>query len=145
MMTTRPEYVTVFDPLDDDLLEFNPDSTELASKAMVTVHDTGRLFMIFYPHNDHVGKRDYRLSDDVLGIYYALDNGQIVLCAYERKNINLLEKDLMTSGVGPLMLPVAKYQFKDPVLYDFISSGSEDFEEFVDIISERESDDDFDE
>ena len=88
MMTTRPEYVTVFDPLDDDLLEFNSDSTELVSSAMVTAHDTGRLFMIFYPHNDHVGKQDYRLSDDVLGIYYVLDNGQIVLCAYERKNIN---------------------------------------------------------
>ena len=145
MMTTRPEYVTVFDPLDDDLLEFNSDSTELVSSAMVTAHDTGRLFMIFYPHNDHVGKQDYRLSDDVLGIYYVLDNGQIVLCAYERKNINMLEKDLMTSAIGPFMLPVAKYQFKDPVLYDFISSGSEDFEEFVDIISEREPDDDFDE
>lgn len=142
MMTSRPEYITVFDSLEDDLFDFNSDSTQLVSSAMVTAHDTGRLFMIFYPHNDHVGKQDYRLSDDVLGIYYVLDNRQIVLCAYERKNINMLEKDLMTSDIGPFMLPVGKYRFKDPVLYDFISSGSEDFEEFVEIISEREPDHD---
>lgn len=151
MMTSRPEFVTVFDPLEDSIsLEpgrlFTCDSTDLVSSAMVTEHDTGRLFMIFYPHNDHVSKKDYRLSDDVMGIYYVLDNGQIVLCAYERSNINLLEKDLISAPIGRLMMPVAKYQFKDPVLYDFISSGCEDFEEFVDVISERTTDDDnFDE
>lgn len=155
MMTSRPEFITVFDPLDDDIFDdaddsismepgrlFTCDSTDLVSSAMVTEHDTGRLFMIFYPHNDHVAKKNYRLSDDVMGIYYVLDNGQIVLCAYERSNINLLEKDLISAPVGRLVLPVAKYQFKDPVLYDFISSGFEDFEEFVDMISERTADDD---
>ena len=71
-----------------------------------------------------------------------LDSGQIVLCAYERKNINLLEEDLFSSPIGSLMLPIGKYQFKEPVIHDFISSECEDFEEFVDMISEREDDDD---
>ena len=157
MMTSRSEFITVFEPLDEELPEeltpdmcgdvgllFNSDSTELVSTAMVTDHDAGRAFIIFYPHNDHVGKKNYRLSDDVLGMYYVLDNGQIVLCAYERKNINLLEKDLLSSPIGSLVMPVAKYQFREPVIFDFISSGGDDFEEFVEMISERE-DDDFDE
>lgn len=142
MMTSRSEYVTVFDPIDEELFMdgdfFTSASTDLVSSALVTAHDTGRVFMIFYPHNDHVGKKDYRLSDDVMGIYYVLDNGQIVLCAYERKNINLLEKDLLSSPIGSFVIPAAKYQFTEPVLFDFISSGSEDFEEFVEMISERD-------
>lgn len=146
MMTSRHEFVTVFDPLDDEVVMdgdfFNSDTTELTASAMVTHHSVGRLFMIFYPHNDHVGKKEYRLSDDVLGLYYVLDSGQIVLCAYERKNINLLEEDLFSSPIGSLMLPIGKYQFKEPVIHDFISSECEDFEEFVDMISEREDDDD---
>ena len=149
MMTSRPEFVTVFDPLDEEEVMvgefFNSGSTDLVSSAMVTEHSPGRLFMIFYPHNDHVAKKDYRLSDDVMGIYYVLDSGQIILCAYERRNINLLEKDLMSSPVSSMLVPVAKYQFKEPVLYDFISSEGEDFEEFVDMISEHEDDGDFDE
>lgn len=149
MMTSRPEFVTVFDPLDEEEVMvgefFNSGSTDLVSSAMVTEHSTGRLFMIFYPHNDHVAKKDYRLSDDVMGIYYVLDSGQVILCAYERRNINLLEKDLMSSPVSSMLVPVAKYQFKEPVLYDFISSEGEDFEEFVDMISEHEDDGDFDE
>ena len=86
-------------------------------------------------------KKDYRLSDDVLGIYYILNSGQVILCAYERKNIGLLEKDLLSSPMSPVLLPSAKYQFMEPMLYDFISSGSYDFEEFVELISDGDSDD----
>ncbi|MGN1333851.1 MAG: hypothetical protein ACI4U1_01945 [Anaerovoracaceae bacterium] len=140
MMTSRPEFITVFDPIEGEL----PDElvfSELISSAMVTEHESGRLFMIFYPHNDHVRKKDYRLSDDVLGIYYILNSGQVILCAYERKNIGLLEKDLLSSPMSPVLLPSAKYQFTEPMLYDFISSGSYDFEEFVELISDGDSDD----
>lgn len=137
MITSKPEFITLFDFMGEGS-EFESNATRLTERAMVTHHDNGRILMIFHPHNDHVGKREYRLSDDVIGVYYILDDGQIILSANDRPCIELLEKDLLTSRYGSLVVPIAKYQFKEPVLYDFISSGFDDFEEFVEMISENE-------
>ena len=154
MMTSRPEFITVFNPVEGNIYEsdeitiennpglvFTLDSTDLVSTAMVTEHEAGRVYMMFYPNNDHVSSREYRLSDDVRGVYYILDNGQFVLCAYDSSSIELLEKDITSSGIGPYLYLAARYQFKEPVLYEFIGSGSEDFLEFADIISDGENDD----
>ncbi len=139
MMTSRPEYITVFDFMGKGI-EFENDATEMTASAMVTDHENGRVLIIFYPNNDHVGRKQYRLSDDVLGIYYILDDGQIILSAYDKDTIKILETDLLKSSYGGLVVPIAKYQFKEPVLYDFINSGFDDFEEFVDLISDKEDD-----
>ena len=139
MMTSKPEFITLFDFMGEGK-EFENDATKLTAKAMVTDHDSGRILMIFHPHNNHVGKREYRLSDDVIGLYYILDDGQIILSANDRPSIELLEQDLLTSRYGSLVVPIAKYQFKEPVLYDFISSGFDDFEEYVELISEKDED-----
>jgi len=139
MMTSKPEFITLFDFMGEGK-EFENDATKLTAKAMVTDHDSSRILMIFHPHNNHVGKREYRLSDDVIGLYYILDDGQIILSANDRPSIELLEQDLLTSRYGSLVVPIAKYQFKEPVLYDFISSGFDDFEEFVEMISEKDED-----
>ena len=139
MMTSKPEFITLFDFMGEGS-EFENDATPLTEKAMVTQHDNGRILMIFYPDNNHVGKSEYRLSDDVIGVYYILDDGQIILSANDRKSIKILENDLHGSPYGHLVVPIAKYQFKEPVLYDFISSGMDDFEEFVEMVSEKEDD-----
>ena len=38
------------------------------------------------------------------------------------------------------VVPVSKYEFKEPVLFDFINSGFEDFEDFVDVIARNPED-----
>lgn len=154
MMTSRPEFITIFDPVDENIYEsdqitiennpglvFTLDSTDLVNTAMETEHEAGRVFMIFYPHNDHVNSKEYRLSNDVLGVYYILYSGQFVLCAYDKHSIDLLEKDLTSSSLGPQLVLTAKYQFKEPILYDFINSQSDDFCEFADLISSDGNDD----
>ncbi|MBR5230568.1 MAG: hypothetical protein IKW01_06870, partial [Firmicutes bacterium] len=137
MMTSRPEFITLFDFMGEGS-EFENDATPLTEKAMVTDHDSGRILMIFHPDNNHVGKSEYRLSDDVVGVYYILDSGQIILSSNDRSGIERLEEDLLSSRYGNLVVPVAKYQFKTPVLYDFISSGHDDFELFVEMISQKD-------
>ena len=44
------------------------------------------------------------------------------------------------SGIGGYkkLIPTAKYEFQEPVLYEFIQSGFEDFELFVDAIKTGE-------
>ena len=137
MITDRPEFVTVFDcpaQYADAALTF----TDRLENSMLTEHENGRLFMIFYPHNNHVAKPVFRLSDDVFGVFYLSDNGQILLSSASRSNLRSLEHDLMTSSVGKVVTPLSRYQFQEPVLYDFVNSIFDDFEEFVDMISELE-------
>ena len=56
-------------------------------------------------------------------------------CAFDRESIQLLEKDFSTSALSAVSFPSAKYEFKSPVLFDFVSSGIEDFEDFVNLIA----------
>lgn len=134
-MTRRSEYITVTDIIPYSP-EFTQDTTELAARAMVTDHERGRLFMIFSPHNDHVKKPVFMLNDDVLGIYYVTDDdSQLILAAYSLDGIQALEEDLQKSYMADCVVPVSKYEFKEPVLFDFINSGFDDFEDFVDLIA----------
>ncbi len=140
MMTRRSEYITVTDIIPYSP-EFTQETTSLTERAMITEHDNGRLFMIFSPHNDHVKKPVFMLNDDVLGIYYvADDNSQLILASYSLDGIKELEKDLQKSYMADCVVPVSKYEFKEPVLFDFINSGFEDFEDFVDVIARNPED-----
>ncbi len=134
MMTSRGEYVTVTD-LVADAPSFTKQTTLLAEKSMVTDHDNGRLFMIFHPDNDHVKKQTYLLNDDVLGIYYVVEDSQLILASYSLEGIRRLEADLAQSKMADYVVPVSKYEFKEPVLFDFMNSIFDDFEDFVDAIS----------
>lgn len=141
MMLTRDEYITVFDVVEDAPV-FNHNSTSLAARSMVTLHDRGALFMVFHPHNNHVNQPIFRLNEDVLGIYYVSDSGQIILAAYNNEGIRAMEADFIRSGYIKYAILVAKYQFKDPVLYDFITSEFDDFEDFVAAIADGSYDND---
>ena len=134
MMLTRPEYVTVFD-LFEDAPTFTRNSTELSRRAMITPHDNGSLFMIFHPHNNHVSNAVYLLNDDVLGTYYVSDSGQLILSSYTPEGIHALERDFLHSDWIRCCALVAKYQFEEPVMEEFMDSGFEDFTDFAAFIS----------
>ncbi len=130
MMTSRPEFITVAD-LVPSAPEFDRHTTQFTRKAMISDYASGKLFMIFQPHNDHVKNSTYLLNDDVLGIYFVLEDNQLILASYNIKDIRKLELDLAESSMAPFIVPVSKYEFKDPVLFDFINSSFDDFEDFV--------------
>ena len=130
MMTSRPEFITVTD-LVPSAPEFDRHTTKLTSKSMVTDYENGQLFMIFQPHNDHVKNATYLLNDDVLGVYYLIEDNQLILASYNLSDIRRMELDLAESSMAPYIVPVSKYEFKDPVLFDFINSSFDDFEDFV--------------
>lgn len=134
MQLGRPEYVTVFD-FYEDAPPFTRNSTPLAQKAMINTHDNGQLFMMFHPHNNHVSKQVYLLNDDVLGTYYVTDSGQIILSSYTQEGIRTLEWDFCHSDWVAFSQLVGKFQFDEPVLDEFISSGFEDFNDFAMLIA----------
>ena len=141
MMLTRPEYVTVFDWY-EDAPAFTRNSTQLTQRAMITAHENGSLFMVFHPHNNHVNKQVYLLNDDVLGNYYVSNSGQLVLSSYTLEGIRAMEADFMASGLCAFAALAGKYQFGEPVMEEFISSGFDDFTDFASFIAKDSYDGD---
>lgn len=133
MMLGRPEFVSVYQ-LPEGSEPFSKSATKLTRRAMLTDHETGDLYMIFHPNNKHVAKKEYRLNEDILGIYFVTPKGQLIATAYSLAEIRILEYDLMTSNAYEDIRPVSTYEFCEPVLYEFVQSGFEDFEEFIDLI-----------
>lgn len=132
MKLARPEFVSVYEILGD--IEISRASTALMMDSMITDHDSGQLFMIFNPNNKHVAKKQYRLNEDVLGMYFNTTSNQLLVAAYSMDEIRRLEKDLSYSNIAKNLVPLSKYEFKEPVLYEFINSNFEDFDDFVDAI-----------
>ena len=133
MMLAKPEFITVYEtliPVD----EFASLLAQVPLNCLITPHDNGKLYMMFHNHNNHVNKQVFMLSADVAGIYYLSDSGQLLAVAYDLPAIHALEKDLRKSVLSPYVVPTDKYEFKEPVLYDYIESDFEDFNEFIEFI-----------
>ena len=89
--------------------------------TVMSTHENGRLFMVFKSNNDHVNSRIFRLSNDVKGIYFLTDYGQLILASYSISDIRALEKKLRLSPLAPFLMITSKYEFKEPVLFEFIT------------------------
>lgn len=133
---SRPEFITAVDYI-GHMDDFNRYSTPLTEKSMITQHEFGQVYMIFNPTNGHVDKQIFRLNGDVFGVYYHSDENQLLLAAYSQKNIEALEEDLMSSKIGTFCIPQGRYQFEEPVLFKFIQSGYERFEDFIEVIKKE--------
>ena len=137
MMLSRPEYVSVYEIIVDPE-EFDEKSWDLSLSTMVTIHDNGKLFLSFNTNNNHVNKQVFRLSDDVYGLYFVTDFGQLILSASTLKNIQSMENKILKSPLGHILIPGSKFEFKEPVLYEFIQSDFDDFDEFVEYLNPEE-------
>ena len=133
MMLSRPEFVTVYEILCSPE-EFDANLSALTAGALLTLHENGRLFLSFNKKNDHVNSKVFRLNEDVSGIYYVSDYGQMIIASYSIRGIHAMEKELRKSDLSQSLMAISKYEFKEPVLYEFIQSDFEDFEEFLEFI-----------
>ena len=134
MMLNHPEFITVYEVLIemDDFLKLFSVHT---ANSMQTLHENGRLYLEFNKNNDHVNRKIFRLNEDIHGLYYATDYGQFIIAAYSLNEIHEIEKTLSRSEVNTCILPTAKYEFKEPILYEFIQSDFEDFSDFLDFLN----------
>ena len=133
MMLSRSEFVTAFEVLCDPE-EAQRILEETLPTAMKSRHETGKLFMLFHQNNEHVNRRVFRLNDDIHGLYFMTDYGQLVTGAYTLPAIWDAERKLQKSLLGMVLVPIGKYEFKEPVLLDFVQSDYDDFEDFLDDI-----------
>lgn len=130
LMLTQPEYVTVYD-VAGDLSGFDTKTFSLLKTGLLSQHECGKLFSVFYPNNAHLAQSTYYMYDDLFGICYVLDSGQIVLASRSYENILKLEKELEESRYGPSLVLVSRYEFNHSLIHDFVNRNYEDFEDFL--------------
>lgn len=136
MMLSRPEFITVYDLATDNDEFIDGCLAEITTNAMMTVHENGRLFLAFNKNNAHVDQAVFRLNEDVYGMFYISDFGQMIIASYQVSSIQSLELDLRKSNLRNYLNMTSKYEFKEPVLYEFIQSDFDDFEDFLEFIRE---------
>ncbi|MBQ2678164.1 MAG: hypothetical protein IJF96_04605 [Firmicutes bacterium] len=134
----RSEFITVYD-IDIDPATGDPYSlTGLVSRifpsAAVSEHENGSLHMIFHTNNSHVGRRVYMLNDDICGIVFLSEGGQLLLASYDEVSIMALEQSIEQSPVSHYTAVSGKFKFKEPVLYEFMQGDFIDFDEFLEFI-----------
>ncbi|MCR5481634.1 MAG: hypothetical protein K6F52_02460 [Clostridia bacterium] len=137
MKLSKPEFISVYDILIGPD-EFDRQAASLTIDAMMTVHPSGKLFMFFNKNNNHVDSDVFRLSDDVFGMFYVTSFGQLLISSNELSSIRSLETSLKHCSVSRNVVSIAKFEFKDPIMYEFIQSEFEDFMEFLDCIRDDE-------
>ena len=131
----KSEYVTVYDIiLPPKELEKNLDEFKVGFHTTESQCENGRLFMAYRPNNDHVDRRIFQLSDDVRGIFFVSDHNQLIVSAYDVSDLHVLEARLGRNVLAPYLLQNAKYEFIEPVLYEFVHSDIDYFDEYLSLI-----------
>lgn len=133
MILAHSEFITIYEIVPDPEM-FTMTMLQSAVNAVITGYECGTMFMIFNPHNDHVNKKVFKLHNDVYGLYFVSNAGQLLVSSSSRENIYAMEHDLRQSQLSKDLVMSAKYEFHEPVLLDFINSDFDSFEEFLDFI-----------
>ena len=132
ILLRKTEYATVYEFfMQDEDIDENLGEFVLNMNTVMTMHPNGRLFMAFKPTNAHVNERVFMLSNDVRGVYFLSNYGQLIVCAYSPEDIVALEDGLADSPISRYLMLTGKYELLDPVLLEFINSDYTDFQSFI--------------
>ena len=132
ILLRKTEFATVYEFfMEDEDINENLGEFVLNMNTVMTTHPNGRLFMAFKPTNAHVDERVFMLSNDVKGVYFLSNYGQLIVCAYSAEDINELEMGLADSPLRHFLIMTGRYELLDPVLFEFINSDYTDFQSFI--------------
>lgn len=135
MMLRSTELITVFTfPEDSD--ELRAAFREFTIMCTDNSYRNGHLYVQFHADNSHVGRALYRLNDDMRCVFYFSNQGQLLLMCSDPL-IAFTEENLLLKALQPFRIVVGtRFEFPDPVLYEFINSDFDDFMDFLDYFCE---------
>ena len=139
MKLARPEYVTVYEIAGSVDQLFGELDIQYAG-ALQNITEGGRLYIAFNEDNRHMDNSVYLLNDDVKEILYVTVEDQLIIGSYTLAGIKRLENRLIMSGMARQLIEVAKYEFREPILYDYTASYGGDFIRYVEEIMGFEDD-----
>ncbi|WP_419726113.1 hypothetical protein [Terrisporobacter petrolearius] len=125
---SKSEFIDIYKVKNKDefLMEFYNDNPFMLKSEM----EEGVFFTRFNFNNNHVKKDIYVINNDIKSIYYQLGD-KFFVGTYSERDRKYINKLLMTKYKEYLKVDES-YFFEENVLYDFVESGSDDFEDFLD-------------
>lgn len=125
---SKSEFIDIYKVKNTDefLMEFYNDNPFMLKSEM----EEGVFFTRFNFNNNHVKKDIYVINNDIKSIYYQLGD-EFFVGTYSERDRKYINKLLMTKYKEYLKVDES-YFFEENVLYDFVESGSDDFEDFLD-------------
>ena len=125
---SKPEYLAIYDLENKD--EFIDKFYKLNPFVLKSELDLGMLFTRFNFDNNHVKKDTYVINNDLTALYYQL-NDKLFVATYNKKDRLYINK-LLQCNFSDYVKIKEELFFEQNVLYDFVESESEDFEDFLD-------------
>ena len=125
---SKSEFIDVYklENKDEFLNRFYEDNPFMLKSEM----EEGVFFTRFNFNNNHVKEDVYVINNDIKSIYYQLGE-ELFVGTYSEKDRKYINKFLLTKYKDFLTVSES-YFFEENVLYDFVESGSDDFEDFLD-------------
>ncbi|NLD11006.1 hypothetical protein [Aminicella lysinilytica] len=133
MNLSHSEFVTIYDYSGPSEV-LNRQSSRLTKNAMIMNEHGGTTCMMLRSNNEHVNKKNYKLYDDMMGIYHLTGDGQLIIAANSLDDIQRLEMDLTFSTLYADLKLKNSYEFNEPVLAQYLESDFSDFMDFIDAI-----------
>lgn len=134
MILKRSEFVSVCQIAEPDN-RFRRAFAAFTTPFTETQYETGKLYIQFKQNNMHAGNSVYRLNDDMEALYYLTDKNQIVIMGYTSDEAGLAEFHLMSALFHYEIYNENRYEFPEPIFYEFINSDFDDFYEFLDCMT----------
>ncbi|MDF2545710.1 MAG: hypothetical protein K0R93_608 [Anaerosolibacter sp.] len=125
----KDEYITVYHV--KNFREFMRKMDREKPHAMKHGYEVGILYTEFNPTNEHVKNTNYYLNDDIYGVYYITESSQLLVCAYNQKQILELEKYFNSPNYEGILEMEERFHLDRSVLYEFVHSGFDSFYEFL--------------
>ena len=74
------------------------------------------------------------INNDIHAMYYLTDYGQIIIMGYSFEDVQDAEFRMYLSLLSYPLAVSTKYEFKEPVFYEFIKSDFTDFDGFIEFL-----------
>jgi len=138
MLITKPELIRKYrinapESRENDLesLEVFRDSIiNMCPGIQVNSYEKGLLMTQYYLDNSHVEEDEYIINNDIMFNIY-INSTDLFLAAYDED-----EMDQIAFAIEKIfssyLIEDDMYEFDDLVLFDFIESGNDDFDDFLD-------------
>lgn len=130
-LISKPELIKKYRILDD--MKKDDISRELINMCpaiQTNDYERGILLTQYYMDNSHVEEDEYIINNDIMFNIY-IDEKYLYLAAYDYDELDQVSFS-MEKIFSEAIIEEKLYDFDDLILFDFIESENEDFEDFLD-------------
>lgn len=94
-------------------------------------YENGILYTQYYFDNSHVDNEIYVINNDIMFLIY-IDKSKFYFATYDYESRNFIKNIIKSDFINDLKLENI-FEFEQNALFDFIESGNDDFNDFLDI------------